>query len=34
MKLIFLHPGKHQTFLEVDSINVGGLGQSCPKCPE
>ena len=26
----FLHADKHQTFLQVDHINLGGHGQACP----
>ena len=25
-----LHADKHQTFLQVDTINLGGYGQVCP----
>ena len=27
----FLHVDKHQTLLQVDTISLGGHGQSCPK---
>ena len=30
----FLHAEKHQTFLQVDTINFGGHGQSCTKYPK
>ena len=29
-KADFLHADKHQTFLQVDTINLGGYGQVCP----
>ena len=34
MNLIFLRANKHKIFLEVDSINFGGQGQSCSKYPK
>ena len=30
----FLHPDKYQTFLQVNTINFGGHGKSCPKYPK
>ena len=30
----FLHADKHQTFLQIGTINIGGHGQSCPKYPK
>ena len=32
-KFDFLHADKHETFLQVDGINLGNHGQSCPKYP-
>ena len=29
----FLHTDKHQTFIQVDLINLGGHGQACPNYP-
>ena len=29
----FLHADKHQTILQVDTINLGGSGQACPNYP-
>ena len=29
----FLDANKHQTFLQVDALNIGGQGQSGPKYP-
>ena len=31
MKLIFLHAGEHQMFLQVETILFAGFHQSCPK---
>ena len=33
-KVDFLHADKHQTFLQVDPINLGGNGQACPNYPK
>ena len=30
MKLIFLHADKHETILQVNTINLGGHGQAYP----
>ena len=30
----FLHGDKHQTFLQVDTVNLGGHGQACPNYPK
>ena len=30
----FSHADKHQTILQVDTINLGGHGQACPNYPK
>ena len=30
-EVVFLPVDKHQTFVQVDFINLGGRGQACPK---
>ena len=34
MKLIFLHADKHQTIPQVNTINFGGYGHTCPNYPK
>ena len=34
VELDFMHADKHQIFLQVETINFGGHGQSCPKYPK
>ena len=33
-KFDFLHADKHENFLQVDPINLGGHGQACPNYPK